>query len=82
MEATAELARASREVDRLTRELARSQALVRLTQRTVGVTAPVPEKPGARKRNRKPAVRALRRAAALRAEPPPDPGGPCARGAE
>jgi hypothetical protein len=73
VEATAELARANKEVDRLKRELSRYQALVRLTQRTVGVTAPAPEKPGTRKRHRKPAVRALRRAEALRAEEPPDP---------
>jgi hypothetical protein len=73
VEATAELARANKEVDRLKRELSRAQALVRLTQRTVGVPAPTPEKPGSRKRKRKPAVRALRRAQALRAEEP-EPG--------
>ena len=76
VEVTAELARANREIERLKRELSRTQALVRLTQRTVGVTPPAPVKPGTRKRNRKPAVRALRRAAALRADAPePEPGG-------
>jgi hypothetical protein len=74
VEATAELARAGKEVDRLKRELSRYQALVRLTQRTVGVPAPAPEKAGPRKRKRRPTVRALRRAEALRAEVPPDPG--------
>ena len=74
VEVSAELARANKEVDRLKRELSRTQALVRLTQRTIGVAAPTPEKQGARKRTRKPAVRALRRAQALRAEEP-GPGG-------
>lgn len=84
VEATAELARVNKEVERLKRELARSQALVRLTQRTVGVAAPVPEKAGVRKRKRKPAVRALRRAESLRVEASADPGDPgtCARRAE
>ena len=75
VEAAAELARANKEVDRLKRELTRCQSLVRLTQRTVGVAAPVPEKAGTRKRKRKPAVRALRRAEELRADTSPDPDG-------
>jgi hypothetical protein len=79
VEAAAELARANAEVERLKRELARSLALVRLTQRTVGVTAPTPEKPGARKRKRRPVVRALRRAHELRSEEP-EPSGGCATG--
>ena len=69
-EVDAELIRVNQELERLKREVSRSQTLVRLTQRTVGVTAPVPEKPGTRKRKRKPAVRALRRAKVLRAETP------------
>jgi hypothetical protein len=77
VEAAAELARANAEVERLKRELSRTQALVRLTQRTVGVSAPTPEKPGTRKRKRKPVVRALRRANELRPEVP-EPGGGCA----
>jgi hypothetical protein len=79
VEVSAELARANKEVDRLKRELSRTQALVRLTQRTIGVAAPAPEKQGTRKRARKPVVRALRRAQALRSEEP-EPGS-CAGGA-
>jgi hypothetical protein len=65
-DAGAELACARKELERLKRELARSQALVRLTQRAVGVAPPAPAKPG--KRKRKPLVRALRRAEQLREE--------------
>jgi len=68
LEVTAELARANREIERLKRELSRTVALVRLTQRTVGVPAPIPAKSGSRKRKRKPVVRALRRANELRSE--------------
>lgn len=75
VEVATELTRANKEVERLKRELSRSQALVRLTQRTLGVSAPTPEKPGTRKRKRKPVVRALRRAEGLRAEDPPEPAG-------
>lgn len=82
VEAAAELARVNKELERLRGELSRSQALVRLTQRTVGVAAPTPAKPGSRKRKRKPVVRALRRAEALRAERPPEAEGTCATGAE
>jgi hypothetical protein len=60
-----------RERARLERELARQQALVRLVQRGVGVAA-VPAgagKEAGKKRRRRPAVRALRAAARLRAEP-------------
>ena len=78
VEAATELARANREVERLKRELSRYQTLVRLTQRTVGVPAPASEKAGSRKRKRKPVVRALRRANALRSEVP-EPG-TCAPG--
>jgi len=67
-EVDAELIRVNQELERLKREVSRSQSLVRLTQRTVGVSAPVPEKAGTRKRKRKPAVRALRRAKELRAD--------------
>ena len=74
-EVQAELTRANKEVDRLRREVSRYQSLVRLTQRTVGVSAPAPEKPGTRKRKRRPAVRALRRAEAIRAAAPPDADG-------
>jgi hypothetical protein len=62
----AELAAANKELERVKRELARCQSLVRLTQRTVGVAPPSPAKPG--KRKRRPLVRALRRAEQLREE--------------
>lgn len=76
--AETELASARKEVDQLRRELTRYQSLVRLTQRTVGVPPPAPAKPG--KRNRKPVVRAMRRAEQLRGEAasgtePPGEGG-------
>jgi HPt (histidine-containing phosphotransfer) domain-containing protein len=52
---------------RLERELARQQALARLAQRTIGLAAPVPPKAAAaKKRKRRPAVRALRVAGQLR----------------
>jgi hypothetical protein len=57
----------TREAERLKRELARYQSLVRLTQRTVGVPPPALAKAGG-KRRRKSAVRAMRRAERLRAE--------------
>lgn len=62
----AELATVRKELDRVRRDLARAQSLVRLTQRTVGVPPPSPAKPG--KRKRKPLVRAMRRAEQLRQE--------------
>ena len=65
-EVEAELAGVRKELERVKRELARAQSLVRLTQRTVGVAPPPPAKPG--KRKRKPLVRAMRRAEQLRAE--------------
>ena len=65
-EADAELVTLRKELDRLKRELARSQSLVRLTQRTIGVAPPTPAKPG--KRKRKPVVRAMRRAEQLHQE--------------
>jgi hypothetical protein len=60
------------ENERLKKELARYQSLVRLTQRTVGVPPPAPAAGG--KRKRKPTVRALRRADRLRAEANGDTG--------
>lgn len=62
----AELTTVRKELDRVKRELARAQSLVRLTQRTIGVAPPAPAKPG--KRKRKPVVRALRRAEQWHAE--------------
>jgi hypothetical protein len=60
----------TKENERLQRELARCQSLVRLTQRTVGVSppAPAPAKGAGKRRKRKPTVRALRRAKRLREE--------------
>jgi hypothetical protein len=58
----------TKEAERLRKELGRYQALVRLTQRTVGVPPPAPAKVSGRKRKRKPTVRAMRRADRLRAE--------------
>src|SRR5262249_20368194 len=58
----------AREVERLKQELARYQSLLRLTQRSVGVSpAAPPAKAAGGKRERKPLVRALRRAERLRA---------------
>jgi hypothetical protein len=71
----AELVAVRKELERLKRELARSQSLVRLTQKTVGVAPASPAKVG--KRKRKPLVRAMRRAERLRQEAesqPPDEG--------
>jgi len=58
-----------REVERLKQECSRKQALVRAVQRTIGVT--LPERPALvrGRRRRRPVVRALKAAAALRAEP-------------
>ena len=59
----------TKENERLKKELGRYQALVRLTQRTVGVPPPAPPaKSAGRRRKRKPTVRAMRRAERLREE--------------
>lgn len=55
-----------KENEQLRRELVRQQSLVRLTQRTIGVPPAVPKKDA--KRKRRPTVRAMRCAAALREE--------------
>src|SRR5262245_6394087 len=58
-----------REVERLKRECARSQALLRLAQRTVGVPAAKPsEKKETGKRRRKPVIRALKAVESLEEE--------------
>ena len=56
--------------ERLQRDLARQQSLVRLTQRAAGLPAPTapPAKAGKKNRRRKPAARALAVAERLRAE--------------
>jgi len=59
-----------REHERTRRELARAQALARVSQRAVGLSVPQkPAKPDG-KRKRKPTVRALKAAASLKTEPP------------
>jgi hypothetical protein len=62
-----ELAAARKQIERLQRECARSQALVRVAQRTVGLLPPAPPKAGAggKKRKHKPTVRALKAAEVL-----------------
>lgn len=72
-----ELARLRQEVERLKRECSRKQALVRVVQRTAGL--PLPDtRPVAkgRRRKRRPTVRALNIAAALRHDATPDAGAP------
>ena len=66
-----ELATAQREIATLKRDCSRQQALVRLAQRTVGLTAPQPAKPGPKgqRKRRTPTVRALRAVAVLKSEP-------------
>ncbi len=63
-----ELVALRKEHERLQRECARAQALARASQRVVGLSAPKPEKePGEKgKRRKKPVVRALRAATALK----------------
>lgn len=55
-----------KENERLKRELARLQSLVRLTQRAVGVSPPPAVKPTGKRRPRRATVRALKRAERLR----------------
>lgn len=64
-----ELGALRRECERLRRECARQQALVRAARRTVGLTPPAPPPPAAGsggKRRRRPTARALKMAALLR----------------
>jgi len=66
-----ELAVTQRENERLRRELARQQSLMRLSQRSVGLSPPPPPEPkssGKKGRRRKPLVRALSMAARLKQE--------------
>jgi hypothetical protein len=72
----------AKEVERLRQEVGRYQALLRLTQRTVGVPPAAPAK-ATGKRKRKPMVRAMRRAERLRAEADEPAGaGPAKEGRE
>jgi hypothetical protein len=61
------LAALRRDKQRLEREVLRQQALVRAAQRTVGLAAPAPRRPGKKVRVRR-RVRALHVAARLQAE--------------
>jgi hypothetical protein len=71
-----------KEVERLKQEVGRYQALLRLTQRTVGVPPAAPAK-ATSKRKRKPMVRAMRRAERLRMEAEEQAGaGPANEGTE
>jgi hypothetical protein len=66
-----EMAALQRENERLRRELARQQSLVRLSQRSIGLSPPPPPAPkssGKKGRKRKPLVRALSLAARLKQE--------------
>jgi hypothetical protein len=79
-----EMAAIQRENERLQRELNRQQSLVRLSQRSIGLSPPPPPAPkasGKKGRKRKPLVRALSLAARLQqeanaAEPPFGPDSP------
>lgn len=76
-----EMTMIQRENERLRRDLGRQQSLVRLTQRSIGLSPPAPSAPkssGKKGRKRKPVVRALSMAARLKqeasaAEPPSGP---------
>jgi hypothetical protein len=65
-----DLARLRREGEQLRRQCARQQALLRVTERTIGLSpapsAPKPGGAGPKKRRRKPTARALKAAAVLR----------------
>lgn len=66
--AEAELATLRKAHERLECECARQQALLRITQRTVGLPSPPPrdaKAPGKKKRGRRPRVRALKAIAAI-----------------
>jgi len=68
-------AKLERECDRWRRECARQQALVRASQRTIGLSAPAPlpaSSNGKKRRKRKPVVRALHAVACLRVEESPE----------
>ena len=66
-----ELAAAQKQIATLKRDCSRQQALVRLTQRTVGLGAPQPPKPGPKglRKRRTPTVRALKVVALLNSGP-------------
>jgi hypothetical protein len=68
-----EISALQRQNERLQRDLARQQSLVRVTQRSMGLSPPAPPKaspqsPGKKTRQRKPVVRALSMASRLQQE--------------
>jgi hypothetical protein len=72
-----DLARLRREGEQLRRQCARQQALLRVTERTIGLSPPPAPKPGSarpKRRRRKPTARALKAAAVLCPAEPPTPG--------
>ncbi|HEV3257185.1 MAG TPA: hypothetical protein VG013_09920 [Gemmataceae bacterium] len=72
-----ELVTLKRQHERLQRELGRQQTLVRMAQRTVGLTpppVPAPAAKGSKKRHRRPVVRALSAATHLQQQSQEAPG--------
>jgi hypothetical protein len=65
---TREVSNLQHDNERLRRELGRQQALIRLTQRSLGVAPPVSKPPATKGRRRKPVVRALTLATRLQPE--------------
>jgi hypothetical protein len=76
------LASLQRDCERWQRECARQQTLVRLAQRSIGLTPPAPpvaaKDKGKKRRCRRPVVRALTAAQQLRQEPAAAPASPAA----
>lgn len=69
--AEAELSAMKKELERAKREVARYQALVRASQRAIGIAAPVARPPQKGKRRKRPTVRALRAVEAIQSTPEP-----------
>lgn len=67
--AEAELSAVKKDLDRARREAARYQALVRASQRTIGITAPVVRPAQKGKRRKRPTVRALKAVQAIQSAP-------------
>jgi len=69
--AESELASALKQIASLKHECSRQQALVRLAQRSVGLTTPQPPKPGPKgqRKRRQPTVRALKVLEVLKSQP-------------
>lgn len=71
--ADVELATLKRDNERLKREAARSQALARAAQRTIGLPSPATKEAVKGKKRRAPRVRALKAARELQMAAPPEP---------